>query len=560
MEVIEYVFRRLYQVGIRSVHGVPGDYILDGLDYLSRAGLEWIGSVNELEAGYAADGYARVKSVSALVTTFGVGELGAISALAGAYAEHVPIIHIVGSPMTGAQAKGKIMHHTLGDGDYGAFRTMSEKVSCFVANIETTAEGERAQVIDHAIRECVIQRRPVYIYIPIDLLMAKIDGASLNKQIDLERPYDQRSGDQAVQAVLSRLYSAKRPAILVDQGAGSFGALRQVREFVTKTGLPTFVTVMGKSNVDESLPNFCGVYQGTSSSPKVKEHFEASDVVLGIGIIPSDYNTGGFTGKSVSVKVKVQGSLTVVEDSQYSGISMSRVLDELTNKIEKKPGWNELAIPSVKDLHVTSTALESSETITHSWLWSHISSWLQSEDVIITETGTSNFGIAMTELPRNTQVIAQWLWGSIGYATGACEGAAVAAKELGMNRTVLFTGDGSFQLTATALSTMLRHGLTPIIFIICNKGFTIERYVHGWEASYNDIMPWKYTHLPEAFGAANDKYQTHQVKTKAQFRHLLQSNEFTKPTRLQLVEVWMPLEDAPDSLKSSGQAIKENAG
>lgn len=470
--------------------------------------------------------------------------------------------------MTGAQAKGKIMHHTLGDGDYGAFRTMSEKVSCFVANIETTAEGERAQVIDHAIRECVIQRRPVYIYIPIDLLMAKIDGASLNKQIDLERPYDQRSGDQAVHAVLSRLYSAKRPAILVDQGARSFGvsgtgfraqnetlthiqALRQVREFVTKTGLPTFVTVMGKSNVDESLPNFCGVYQGTSSSPKVKEHFEASDVVLGIGIIPSDYNTGGFTGKSVSVKVKVQGSLTVVEDSQYSGISMSRVLDELTNKIEKKPGWNELAIPSVKDQHVTSTALESSETITHSWLWSHISSWLQSEDVIITETGTSNFGIAMTELPRNTQVIAQWLWGSIGYATGACEGAAVAAKELGMNRTVLFTGDGSFQLTATALSkcllchaggspyssrtgTMLRHGLTPIIFIICNKGFTIERYVHGWEASYNDIMPWKYTHLPEAFGAANDKYQTHQVKTKAQFRHLLQSNEFTKPTRLQV--------------------------
>ena len=81
---------------------------------------------------------------------------------------------------------------------------------------------------------------------------------------------------------------------------------------------------------------------------------------------------------------------------------------------------------------------------------------------------------------------------------------------------------------------MLRHSLTPIIFIICNRGFTIERYVHGWEASYNDIMPWKFTLLPEAFGAANDKYQTHQVKTKAQFRHLLQSKEFTKPTKLQV--------------------------
>ena len=93
---------------------------------------------------------------------------------------------------------------------------------------------------------------------------------------------------------------------------------------------------MGKGNVDEFLPNFCGVYQGSSSSPEVKEHFEASDFVLGIGIIPTDYNTGGFTGKPESTKVEVQGLFTVVNGSQYCGISMSRVLDELTNRLEKK--------------------------------------------------------------------------------------------------------------------------------------------------------------------------------------------------------------------------------
>lgn len=51
VDVAEYLFRRLYEVGIRSVHGLPGDYNLVSLDYLPKAGLKWVGSVNELNAG-----------------------------------------------------------------------------------------------------------------------------------------------------------------------------------------------------------------------------------------------------------------------------------------------------------------------------------------------------------------------------------------------------------------------------------------------------------------------------------------------------------------------------
>lgn len=51
MDVTEYLFRRLHEVGVRSVHGLPGDYNLVALDYLPGTGLKWVGSVNELNAG-----------------------------------------------------------------------------------------------------------------------------------------------------------------------------------------------------------------------------------------------------------------------------------------------------------------------------------------------------------------------------------------------------------------------------------------------------------------------------------------------------------------------------
>lgn len=240
---VQYLFRRLYQIGIRSVHGVPGDYNLNCLDFIPRAGLKWIGNVNELEAGalpfvspkkdlapndpqlmyhlypigYAADGYARINGASALITTFGVGELSASNAIAGAYAEHVPIIHIVGTPPRAAQEAGKVMHHTLGNGDYSAFPKMSERIACLVTDLRHSGASVRA--IDEAIRECLVRSRPVYIYIPVDMVFSKVDGEVLKELIDLELPYDEREGAEVLQLVLKDLDSAKRPAILVDHDA-----------------------------------------------------------------------------------------------------------------------------------------------------------------------------------------------------------------------------------------------------------------------------------------------------------------------------------------------------
>lgn len=219
MQLVEYLFTRLYQLGIRGVHGVPGDYNLVSLDYVERAGLDWVGDANELNAGYAADGYARVKGIGALMTVFGVGELSAINAVAGSYAEYVPVVHIVGTPSTLAQQKGMLLHHSLGDGDFGVFADMYKRVTVAQSNLNDarTAPAE----IDRVLRECWIRSRPVYLQLPTDMATKEVDACALASPIDLSYPSNNTELEEYVtNEILTAIESAERPVILVDGCVG----------------------------------------------------------------------------------------------------------------------------------------------------------------------------------------------------------------------------------------------------------------------------------------------------------------------------------------------------
>ena len=111
--VSDYLLDRLAELGVDRIFGVPGDFTLALLDHVDDDDrIEWVGMANELGAGYAADGYARLRGLGVVCTTFGVGELSAINAVAGAYAEHVPLLHLVGSPSTLVQSAGRATHHS----------------------------------------------------------------------------------------------------------------------------------------------------------------------------------------------------------------------------------------------------------------------------------------------------------------------------------------------------------------------------------------------------------------------------------------------------------------
>jgi pyruvate decarboxylase len=552
MDVGEYLFRRLHQIGVRSIHGLPGDYNLVALDYIPEVGLKWVGNVNELNAGYAADGYARIKGMSAIVTTFGVGELSCVNALAGAYSEHVPVVHIVGMPSTASQRDGMLLHHTLGNGNFNVFADMSREISCAVAKLNNADEA--ANLIDHALQQCWIQSRPVYITLPTDIVTKKIEGERLKTPIDLHFPTnDLAKEDYVVEVVLKYLLAAKNPIILVDACAIRHRVLEEVHDLIEKTQLPVFVTPMGKGAVNEMHPSYGGVYAGDGSQPEVQERVESADLILTIGAIKSDFNTAGFTYKTSQLNtIDFHSTHTTVRYSEYPGVHMRGVLRKVIEQVDV----SKLArIPGpVMENKITENA-DSSDTITQAWFWPKVGSFLKEKDIVITETGTSNFGIWETKFPKDVTAISQVLWGSIGYSVGACQGACLAARDAGEDRrTILFVGDGSFQLTAQEVSTMIRLGLKPIIFVICNDGFTIERFIHGMDADYNDIQPWKFKDLMKVFSAPEGAYRTYQIHTKDEVRALFKDEKFNSADVFQFVEMYIPKKDAPRGLKLTADA------
>ncbi len=90
-------------------------------------------------------------------------------------------------------------------------------------------------------------------------------------------------------------------------------------------------------------------------------------------------------------------------------------------------------------------------------------------------------------------------------------------------------------------------------FVICNEGYTIERFIHGMDADYNDIQPWQFKELVTAFGAKEGEYQTFQIRTKAEVGKLFEDKAFNDASVLQFVELYIPKEDAPRALKLTAE-------
>ncbi|SCU79093.1 LAFA_0B00672g1_1 [Lachancea sp. 'fantastica'] len=546
-----YLFERLKQVDVTTVFGLPGDFNLRLLDEIYEvSGMRWAGNANELNSAYAADAYARIKGMSCLITTFGVGELSALNGIAGSYAEHVGVLHVVGVPSVSSQAKQLLLHHTLGNGDFTVFHRMSANISETTAMITDVATAPAE--IDRCIRTTYIRQRPVYLGLPANVVDQMIPAKLLDTPIDLAlKPNDPNAEEEVVATLLEMIKDAKNPVILADACASRHDVKAETKKLIDVTQFPSFVTPMGKGSIDEQHPRFGGVYVGTLSSPEVKEAVESADLVLSVGALLSDFNTGSF---SYSYKTKnvveFHSDHIKVRNATFPGVQMKFVLQKLLTRVGAVcKDYKPVAVPA---LPAPNAEVDPKTPLNQQWLWNQVGKFLQEGDIIITETGTAAFGINQTHFPNNTYGISQVLWGSIGYATGACLGAVMAAEEVDKNkRVILFTGEGSMQLTVQEISTMVRWNLKPYLFVLNNNGYTIERLIHGETAQYNDIQPWKHLDLLPTFGATD--YETHRVSTTGEWNKLAECAKFNKNDKIRMVEVMLPTMDAPESLVKQAQ-------
>src|SRR5271155_1241877 len=176
----DYIVRRLAREGITDCFGVPGDFAFQLCDAVARSeAVRWIGCSNELDAAYAADGYARVRGCSMLMTTYAVGELSALNGVMGAKAERSCVFHLVGMPTMRNQRVGKIIHHTLGDGIFQNFANISAQAACVSAVI---TPDNCVHEMERVIATARAQSRPAYILVASDFAItpvtAHVSGAT----------------------------------------------------------------------------------------------------------------------------------------------------------------------------------------------------------------------------------------------------------------------------------------------------------------------------------------------------------------------------------------------
>lgn len=533
-----YLLLRLQQVGIKHIFGVPGDYNMEFLDFIvKRENLQWIGNCNELNASYAADGYARINGISALVTTFGVGELSAINGIAGAYAEYVPVVAITGSPATKKQNMGAPLHHSLGTGDFTIFAQMFEKIT--VAQAYLTTENATAE-IDRVLGACLLKKRPVYISLPMDVAKAEVAQPS-DEFIAPVFNTDAATLEEAIAECVTMLEQAEKPVILADIGVDRYRLHNELRGLLAATGYPFATMSMGKALLEETHPQYIGIYNGAVSNEYVRKRVEEADCILSIGTYFTDFNTGKFSAQlEPSRTIEVHGEYLKIKRALYNKVAMRDFLPALSKKIQHREA-SSLDIKPAKDKPKSSYQADASAPIKQERFWQRLTNFFKEDDIVVADIGVAFFGALLVNFPKGTTFVGQLLWASIGYSLGAVLGCATAAPQ---RRSILFIGDGSFQMTAQELSTILRYNLKPIIFLINNDGYTIERDIHGEKMPYNDIQPWKYHQLPEVFC---NKSWSIKVSTESELESALEKAEQNKD-KLAFIEVVMDKMDNPENL------------
>lgn len=538
MTVSQYLLTRLTELGIRHLFGVPGDFNLWFLqEVLNQSAIEFVGCCNELNASYAADGYARVSGIAAVATTYGVGELAAIAGIAGAFAEKIPIVCITGTPPLTAMEEGALIHHTLGDGNY------ENMMNCYreftVAQARLTASNA-AHEIDRVLKECLWQKRPVYLQLPSDIAGLEIPEQP-DKPLPLTFPGDPQETSRAAEELAQALNQAKRAAILVDVDVDRFGLLPSVLKIAETRNIPVAHVATARGILSDGDPRNIGSYRGAASAPTVRQAVEEADLLLCLGVRLTDVATGLFSHNLTRPAIaNIEPSSANISGKEFLNVAAKDLLVETAKRL--LPGRQETTL----ERSVIHPSLEASqradEALNQELFWSEIQDFIRPGDLLVGDTGTAAFATAMLHIPEDVRLLVQPIWGALGYGLPAALGACCATDR---RRIILFVGDGGLQMSVQELSTLLWRGLKPIIFLLNNDGYTIERLIYGPDSQYNNIARWNYLRLPEAFEGGKAA-STYSVKTVHELKGALSSAQ--EQNAFHLIEVILPRMDALPSL------------
>ncbi|MFL5782828.1 MAG: alpha-keto acid decarboxylase family protein [Thermoleophilaceae bacterium] len=502
-----YLVDRLHQLGLGHLFSIAGDYTIDWLNnYVEPGPIQVIEEVNELNAGYAADGYARMKGIGALCVTYSAGALCAVNAIAGAYTERVPVVLLSGAP----SLKQTISFEQTG---FSAHHFISgRQTDLQVYEYLTVATGRidnpdlAPMLIDQALTRCITERRPVY----LELLDDIVDQAC-ERPASALRPArilsDPASLEGAVSTISEELGKAANPLLWIGVEVDRLGLQEQTLALIRQLNIPYVTQLLDKGVLPESDPLFAGVFDGQASSAHVTELAKGSDFVLALGVWLTDLNSLGWEvdfGKTAFV------SFDAVKYGTYFSpqVALPQFIDGLLAKQVTRPA------PSVPDPPAhEAPKVEPNDEITYQGFFDFIPQFIEPDTIVGCDASMNYFGALLLGVPG--RFIAQSSYSSIGYIAPAATGICLAKEA--SQKVMVLAGDGGFQMSAQCLSTQTRFGLDPIIFIINNGVYGVEQWLADASVFHTDapfykscvLHPWEYSKLADVFGCRGWKVTTY---------------------------------------------------
>jgi TPP-dependent 2-oxoacid decarboxylase len=546
--VSRYILDRLHEAGVGHLFGVPGDYVLDFLDEALASPIRWIGTCNELNAGYAADGYARMNGIGGAVVTYGVGGLSIVNAVAGAYAEQVPMVVVSGAPPNRRREAGARVHHLVDNYQlqFDVFRKIT--VDAALLSDPSTAPEE----IDRVLARCMARKLPGYLELPADVAVAPCRKPQPGWRAP-EPSADPAALAACVAAAAERFNRAQKPVMLAGVELMRQGLGAEALRLVETAEFPFASMLSSKSLLPEFHPQFVGIYQGGWSAESVRRQVEESDCLLSLGVWMTDLDTGLFTTRFDEERTISAGAGRVdVGGQTYEGISLGEFVRALVSELA--PRSYVQSHPAQARMPPPPFAARPDTALTAARLYECVDGFLGDDMVLLAEPGDSFCAAPDFMIEEAENFIVQTYYASIGYCTPAALGVSLARPA---KRAVVLTGDGALQMTAQEISTLIRNRCPAVVVVVNNDGYVVERELHE-DGAYNDIQPWRYAQLPSIFDASGDFAVGVRAETEEELAAALAAAR-ADAGRFHLVEAWLPQRDCSAGLRRLGEAFRRQS-
>ena len=294
MNLTEYLFQRLRELGVGHTFGIPGDFVLPVYAVQEQVGMPTVVCAHEPGVGFAADAYARFRGLGVAVVTYGPGALNTLNPVACAYAEQSPLLVVSGGPEVALRRPELHLHHVIKT--FESQLQIYREVTVDAAILDDPASAP--ETIDRVLRRVVESKRPGYLEIPRDRVAVPVEGPSgplIGEPSAEAREALAGAIDEAVTEIGTMLAAAQRPALYVGVGVRRHGLTDSVVRLAERLRLPVVTDLLGKAAFPESHPQYAGIYLGALSDPAIRELLDGSDCVLEIGVMPTDLGTGFWT-------------------------------------------------------------------------------------------------------------------------------------------------------------------------------------------------------------------------------------------------------------------------